>query len=508
MAADNYPQAPTAPAPQPPNSNVPVNNLTQNMTKFPYPDAQTRLSDYDYYERLFLGKHFEAFNIKIDDEQFNRAYAKLRYVKVNFAGLVSKICADMLFSEPIAVKVPDGDQDFVDAFWQSNHLDVQCYEAALSNSYFGDALFKLRIGTRRSTDKDSTIIAEDITPKIYFPRTDGFNVRAIPNTQELAWVFAIGKDKYLRKEIHTPGLISNEVYRMEADTIMEQVGLGFLGDIPGLVPEQKILINDSLLFHVPNWKTGSTYFGLSDYLDLDAIFFAINNRITKVDNILDKHGDPILMVPPGILDEKGTVKKKALGVIEIGEGENGKPEYVVWDAKLESAFTEIEKLVDFMYLTAEISPDILGIGEGKSDSGRALKFKLMRTIAKVARKKLYFDKAIKEMVYTAQLLAKAYGVGANGVMLKGEPKMPEIDWQDGLPIDNSEQIDTETKALDANLTTTKAAIMRVYGVDEKAAEAILKDRQEENKVNMPTMDINADPFKSKVPVKVDNNTKK
>ena len=233
---------------------------------------------------------------------------------------------------------------------------------------------------------------------------------------------------------------------------------------------------------------------MSDYKDLDSIFFAINNRMSKVDNILDKHGDPILTVPPGILDEKGQVKKKSLGVIEIGEGETGKPEYIVWDAKLESAFTEIEKLVDFMYLTSEISPDILGIGQGKSDSGRALKFKLMRTIAKVARKKLYFDKTLKEMLFTAQKLAVAYSIKVDGKALSGEPMRPEIEWQDGLPIDASEQIDTETKALDAGITTTKAAIMRVYGVDEKAADKMLKDRKAENDLAMPTMGLQDNPF--------------
>lgn len=442
-----------------------------------------------------MGDHFTAFNIRIADPAWTKTYSKLRYVKINFAGLISKVVADMLFSEPITVKVPDGDQDWVDAFWQENKMDTQVYESALTNSYMGDDLFKLRVGKRNQVDEESTIIAEEITPAIYFPIIDPFNVRAEPTAQELAWTFKRGETVYLRKEIHTPGMIENVLYRMEGNKIVERLGdpRTVLGNIPGLLPVVDTGIDKSLLIHIINWKTGNRHFGISDYYDLDAIFYAINNRLTKTDNILDKHSDPILAVPPGVIDDKGQVKKKALGIVEVGEGERG-PEYIVWDASLENAYKEVEKLVEMMYLIGEISPDILGLGEGISDSGRALKFKLMRTIAKTARKKLYYDRAIKEVVYVAQLLAKEHGIKMGGKTLQGEAVIPEIDWADGLPIDNAEQIENETKAIDAGLTTKKAAIMRIYGVDEKAADEMLKDIKKEDAVKMPVPGVGNSPF--------------
>lgn len=484
--ADNYPQAPSVDA-----SGVITQEAQSFLGTFPDLESLGRINDYDYHRKLFMGEHFEAFRVKIDDERFNRAYNRLRYVAVNFAGLISKIVADMLFGEPIVVKVPDGDQDFVDAFWAENQMDVQCYESALSNSYNGDAVFKTRIGQRNpGSSENSTVITEDIMPKLYFPVLDPFNVRATPKEKVLAWTFKKGDKIYLRKEIHTPGLITNKIFEMQGNKIVQEVGLDVLGPVEGLYPQVPTGIDRSLITHVVNWKTGDRHFGLSDYYDLDSIFYAINNRISKVDNILDKHGDPILMLPPGILDEKGHVKKKALGVIEMGEGENNKPEYIVWDAKLESAFSEIEKLVDFMYLIGEISPDILGIGEGKSESGRALKYKLMRTIAKVSRKKLYYDLAIKDVVYTAQLFAKANNVAVGGLRLKGEPVMPEIEWSDGLPNDIREQLENETMAIDAGLTSKKSAMMRIYGVDEVAADQMMKDMEMEMpKVQMPLMKI-------------------
>lgn len=482
---------------QAPQGNLNVANQTNGADTsvkaptrtFPYTAADaSRIKDYEYFNKLFIGDHYTAFNIKIDDEQYTKAYAKLKYIKANFAGLISKVVADMLFSEPVVIKCPNGDQEWVDEFVKANKLDTQFYESALSNSANGDGLFKLRIGKINPSDDDSSVIAEDITPKIYFPEINGFNIRQKPEVQKLAWTFRIGNDVYLREEIHRPGMIENKVYTMKGNQIMNEVGLGILGD-PDIKEEEPVEIQNSLIIHIPNWKTNDRFFGISDYYDLDSLFFALNNRISKIDNILDKHSDPILMVPPGVLDEKGQVKKKALGVIEVKDGENGKPEYIVWDASLENAFKEIEKIVDFLMMIGEVSPDAFGMGQGQSDSGRALKFKLMRTIAKVARKKLYYNEAIKELIYTAQLLAKAYNVGVNGVKLTKDPAPVEIEWADGLPTDMTELIDNETKLVDAGLTSKKASIMRIYGVDEKDAEKMIKDEEEENKIALKSMQV-------------------
>ena len=494
----NAPQNPTVL----PGADKPF-SVALNVPAQTFPDAPSaaRLSLYNYYELLFLGQHYDAFNLRIASGEYSKAYSKLRYVMANFAGLVSKVVADMLFSEQVTIKAPDGDQEFIEGLWHDNDLDIQCYESALSNSYEGDALWKLRVGKRHPNDEENSVIIEDITPKIYFPVTDPFNTRAEPLQQVLAWVFKKGDKRYLRKEIHEPGTIRNEVYEMDGTTVKTQVNLDILG-IPGLLPEEDTGIDDSLLVHIPNWKVGNRNFGISDYYDLDTLFFAINNRMTKVDSILDKHSDPILLVPTGILDEKGNVDKKKIGVIEIKEGENNKPEYVVWDASLENAFKAIEKDVELLMMVAEISPDVFGMGTGQADSGRALKYKLLRTIAKVARKKLYYYRGLQKVLYVAQKLAKEYGVKIEGKSLSGEPVKPDLRFADGLPIDEGEQVDNETKAIDAGITSTKDAIMRVYNVDEETAKKQVDEINKEKTIALPKMDLgkNPNPFDKKMPM--------
>jgi hypothetical protein len=476
-------------------------DLRVQRERFPYTEEDTkRLQLYTYFEQLFFGDHFEAFKMKVGSEDFNRAYSKLRYVMINFAGLVSKVAADMLFAEPPTIKFTGGDQKFGEALIKENDLNTQFYESALQNSYFGDALFKCRVGKRHRNDPESTVILEDTTPRIYFPKIDPFNIRAAPDQQELAWVFRQNNKEYLRKEIHEPGKIINKVFLMKDGLIAEEQPLSILG-IPDLLPEQDTGIDRSLIQHAPNWKVGSRWNGISDYYDLDSLFFAMNNRMTKVDNVLDQHTDPILMVPPGVLDENGKPHKKYGKMIEMGNEEDGKPEYIIWDASLENAFKEIEKIVESFMMVAEISPDVFGMGKnGAAESGRALKFKLMRTIAKISRKKLYYDKAIKEALYVAQLLAKAHSLEVGGLTLKGEPVVPEIDWQDGLPIDESEQLENETVALDAGITTKVNSAMRVYKIDEEAAEEMIKKHDEETKTALPDMGFGKNPIKPGQPV--------
>lgn len=487
-----------------------VGTTEQNTSyiKFPYSGSEDRLKNYAYFEKLFLGDHMAAFNYRIDNAEYNKAYQKLRYVMINFAGLMSKVIADMLFSEPVIVKAGEkGDQEFLDALVYENNLHTQFYESALSNSYLGDALLKVRMGTRMDGDKKPTVIIEENTPKVYYPTLDTSNVRSAPKKHEFAWIMDIQGKKYVRKEIHEIGKIYNQLWVLKDDnTIGDQVDIK---TVLGIDPEEDTKINRSLVVHIPNWKTGGRFWGISDYYDLDSLFYAINNRLTKIDNVLDKHTDPILAVPEGVLDEEGKVKREALNMIEISpEAGKEKPEYIVWNANLDAAFKQIDRLVDNFYMISEISPDVLGMGKGGAvESGRALKLKILRTIAKAARKKLYYDRAIKETLYVAQLVAKAWNLEVGGKKLTKEPVIPELEWNDGLPIDDSEQIDDEVKRIDAGLSSVKDSLMRIDGLDEKQAEAKAKEISDEKKINMPAMNLGDNPFADKTKANVGNVTK-
>lgn len=465
-----------------------------NVLTFPYEDAKPRLQRYRKNDLLFEGEHWQAFNQKIGSLQYNKEYSKLKYITSNFTGLVSKVAADLLFSEPVKYKVRDKKvQAFIEGLVTQNKLDAQNYESALANSRHGDAIYKLRVGKLKPGDEKTTVIIEDITPAIYFPKLDSTNMRGEPEEQELAWRVKIGELEYLRKEIHTPGKIENKLYLLEGETIKQEVDIKLLDK--SLKDTEDTKIKGSLIVHVPNWRDSSRYFGYDDYADLESLLYALNNRMTKTENILDKHSDPILALPEGVLDEKGQVKKEAFHMFEIpseGVGTAPKPEYITWNASLESNFKHIEKLIEMLYMFSETSPDAFGMGQGQSDSGRALKLKLMRTIAKVARKRVYYDIALKQVLVTAQELAKAHKVGVWNENTMDydiqctKIESPELEWQDGLPIDSRESAEEEEIRLRSGNTTVADSIVRLDKVDEETANKKAAKIDDATRVEVPS----------------------
>lgn len=433
-----------------------------------------RFKNYKVYERLYLGQHFSAFSIKSED--FKDEYARLRYVVCNFAGLTSKVIADMLFGEPVRF-IDDKNQKFIDALVFEKGLDTLFYEHSIANSYFGDNLFKIRV-------KDDEIFIEDQPPFLYLPELDPANVRAKPKALNLAWVLSRGDDSYLIVERHAPPKITTEVGQilkkgetikpLKVDAANKLLGTNFQAEVD-------TKINRFLVKHVPNPKPRG-HFGVSDYVDLKELVFALNNRMTKTDNILDKHSDPILALPEGTLDEEGKIKKEVLGMFEVGEG-GEKPEYIIWNANLESALKQIDKLVEFLFMFSETSPDVLGLGKGgQAESGRALKMKLLRTIAKRNRKKLYYDHVIKDVIFTTELLAEAnnYKISEDFKGLKPKsPQPPETKWQDGIVNDEVERTEIAMQQVDGGLLSKKRAIMDLHGVKDKEAEEIIKEIEEE-----------------------------
>jgi len=433
---------------------------------FPYPSETKRLNGYRHYDLMLQSKHYDAFSIKAERE-FTQRYSMLRYVVANFNSLVAKVSADMLFGEKIMVQSEN--QDFIEALIWENDLYSQLWESAVSNAALGDALFKIRT-------KDSKIIVEDTDPSIYFPHYDSRNPRKHPDVKELAWTNEINGQRYLIREIHRVGSIQTTVHYLKGasefggEQIGDEVDINTYNRLAGTNHEAFVTtsVNDFLLIHVPNTKIrgNKDHFGQSDFTELETLQFALNNRLTKNDNILDKHSDPIVAVPEGILDEEGNVRKEHLSMIEItSEGE--KPEYITWNANLEAAFSQIDKIVEFMFMVSETSPDVLGIGKGQAESGRALKMRLIRTIAKSMRKRRYYENALKRIfTITQELSTKGFTAGDQRVK-----KVEEVDitFGDGIVNDTREMTEEAILKVEAGLMSPKTAAMELEGWDEERA---------------------------------------
>lgn len=463
------------------------------MDTFP-PNSRdkSRLADYEQYQKIFLGEHYDIFGHLSKD--LKKDYKALQYLTANFGGLISRLSADMLFEEFPTITLPKGDMDFFSEMMDENHLEMQIYESGLEQSYNGDVIFRMRAD-------NGNLVIEDINPAFWFPEINEGNVRAEPTAHRLAWKVKVNVDgkvvDALFVERHTKGKIEYKLYQMESEKIVGELDVSaYMTGKDGnpLQPEVETKVDDFLIVHIPNYRINTRYFGISDYKDLLSLIFAINKRLTNIDIILDKHGEPILAVPQGVLDDSGKIPSKKFGMIEIVSGQGGeaqKPEYIVWDAKLESAFSQIEKMVEFLMMFSDTNPAILGLDTGGvAESGRALKYRLLRTLAKKHRKELYYDIGLKRLFYTAQKFAKANNLKCGGKTMQGEAVKPLIQWQDGIINDALETLEYEERRLEAGLTTKVDAIATLDSIKIEEAEDKLKKINKEKEEMAPKFTAN------------------
>jgi len=436
----------------------------------------TRLKNYTKYKDIFIGDHAKAFP---EDNKWLTQEDIKRYLICNFGALISKVSADLLFGEQVSITLQDEKgQAVIDEIIDNNDLHTLFWETGLSSSYKGDAIWKVRKGNLKEinpfTSKEEGAIIEYVEPDYYFPVFHQDNVNILERVI-LGWVKQDGDEKFLRREIHEKGKITNELWELKSDNKLgKKIKLDRF--YKGLDEEEEVDLPFIPIFLIPNLKSeASEHFGQSDYADLHTLFAEINRRTSQNARILSKHSNPKLAVPAGVLDEHGQVRREAFEMFEVTSTEGGlnKPEYITWDGKLEMAFKEIDELVKFVFLFSEVSPDVFGLGEGGvAESGRALKFRLLRTLSKIKRKKTYFKEAIKKVIYAALLI--------EGV----KPQVPNVIFQDGLPSDEKEEAEIrEIQIANGELSTESAVRARMVDETEEEIQAEIDRIKGENAIS-------------------------
>ena len=454
--------------------------MALDFSTYPPKGHQERITAYQRYERLFLGQHKLVFAV------LPQPYQMKRYIVANFAGLISRLCADLLFGEQpdfLGTQEDEAGKDSLSQIVTRNNLHALNYESSLSNSFRGDAVYKVRWGKRTPQSEQPESIIEEVPASIYFPELDDDDVRKVIRVT-LAWVKRDPKQAnraYLRAEVHEPGTIRHQIFDLgsvstlsaagsqnSAVTVggkaLQQVPLSTIEAYQTLAEEEQTGLDHIPIFHVPNFRYGSRFWGISDYEGLESLFESLNNRVSQIDEVLDKHVAPKIVVPPGFVDEDGKIHFERMETIELGPGDQP-PSYITWDAHLTAAFTQFEKLLDLLFMLSETAPSAFGLDKfGVAESGRALRLRLLRTLAKINRKRLYYDTALKAALLTAQMLDVTHGSG------EYEPSEPTIQWADGLPEDMVEMVEIESQRLAAGNTSVESSVRRLDGPDAVEAE--------------------------------------
>lgn len=458
-----------------------------------------RLARYCYYEQIFDGDYKNAFAttsaaVDPDDE--------IQYLGADWGALISKVSSDMLFSKPPTVAAGK-DQKQLDQILSDIGLFTTLAEAAVPQSFRGDAVLKLEWDSKLGRPAVTEIPATN-----YFVEVDQDNNRRLED-ECIAWKRTNGKDTFLRVDRHSPGRVQRECYLMGAEVATWQMcdpdvyvsqwactpcDLGLAYPKGKKVPDvfSDTGIPRSAVFFAPNMRHGSRYWGYTDYMGgLPSLFDAFNGRLSENHGVLDEHARPKLILPQGVLDKNGEVEGNDLSVIQVPEGSDGSADsfrYLIWDAQMLPAYKELEVLEALIFKFSETSPAIFGADKaGSIESGRAMKFRFQRTLAKIARKIRIWGPLIVELIWHILTLAASKGMlikyaDETEEIAKAPTRHVSLTWRDGLPVDKGEQSEVEGNLVESGLSSRESALVRINEYSpEKAQEELQKMKEEKEK---------------------------
>jgi hypothetical protein len=486
---------------------------------YPHPMHIERIRRYRENKRKFKGDHYSVFEQKA--AYLNKRQANLVYITANIPGIICKKSADFLFGETPVYSAGTDDnspeQKAIERIVADNDLNITNYESALGNSYRGDSFYKIRWGQRYSGLLDENadpyrVIIEAQNAEYVFPETSSTDGNAIiayhiaypqvvafDNGQRVFWNPATwfnrnkgevptGEEWILNVESHYPGQIVYRKFRMTAENY--EIGRNEVNQwkiYAEITDAQRVVetgVPFPLVIHVPNYSIDDYWEGIDDLSEHDAIFDEINNRLSKIAEILDKHADPAMAVPTGAfdVDENGLPIFHAGRdkVFEVTDKSEVLPTYITWNGQLDACFKELERLIDILLMNAEIPPVALGRDNSGTSgaSGLSIKWRMNSLLAKINRKRQYYDKGLKRLLTIAQLLEHAQ----SSEKLDYQVTTPIIKFKDGLPDDEMEQatiaqIRTGGKPTQSQLS----AIMELHGYTEEQARIELQRINDEEK---------------------------
>jgi len=460
---------------------------------YPLTGHEERIEKYRRNEKLAKGDHVGVF--RNEDKERN-------YVFANFAGLITRKSADYLIGEEPAISSGKDsnskEQEALDRITESNNMHRLNYQQAIRCAVTGDVFYKIRFGQLysgafpESYDPKRGII-EGVDPSKVYPQCSPFDKSKIVVYHVAEAVQPDpSEDKYvLYVESHFAGKI---VYRQFELTVFQTDRYGNVlqfkiqDEIPSGYRVQNTGVPIPLVVHIPNYADGTDWQGQDDLSEHMAIFDELNNRLTQLASTLDKHVDPALAVPTGLLQEDGegnTYFNVAMNkVFEVMGKEDIIPQYIQNpNPQLDQAFKEVDMLLEFLLSASEIPAVAVGLKDSgtSGNSGLSIKWRMAGLLAKINRKKAFFEDGLKRVYLIAQMLEQY----ADSSLKAYEVTTPVIKWKEGLPQD-----ETDTASRMAILTngsqllSQKTAIMQAFGLTEEQADAEIKRIEDEREAAM------------------------
>ncbi len=440
-----------------------------------------RLQAYDQFLALIENRPYDVFDsLNLPADTKNRIM-----LAVGLPELLCNVWADAVWADGPKIEFSSSKLD--DA-WKTidsanGWTEAGAWESVFAAAAFGHSVLRLYRDEAREETHGSSVVIEEIDPAIYFPVVKRGTARQIESVT-LAWEEDRSapddekEDRWQVREFHTLDGDGGSYRIVRQERSAKQ---GFLGrdNVFREVFTDKVTDVKFLPFidmHAKRWR--GRFWGVSELDRSYSLFDEIDSSLSNIAEVLDYHGNPLLQVPASWI-YGGTFSKgvnKAYGVRRPEDKDLAR--YITYDGQLDAALAELDKVLDFILLTAEIPLNYFGRGEAAAtQSGTSMKLQLQNYVKKAGRWQAAERMRYRDLSTMAlRLDGQTVEITKPGKVTDGSP----------LPVDDEQEATIETALYTAGLSSRKTSITKLRRVDDVDEEiAAIEDEEESKKPDLP-----------------------
>jgi len=225
-------------------------------------------------------------------------------------------------------------------------------------------------------------------------------------------------------------------------------------------------------------REGDGFYGVSDFADIEEYVAELHQRETRVSHALDRHTNPHLAVPEGVMqtDEQGRIVVNDEGMaIPVPEGAVA-PSYVIWDPSFDAQKDSMERAFERILHASKIAPVLVNAqrGFGQIPSGSALRRLAIPTVNRIRAIREKLTEAIRDVIVGQAALHAAAGREVIDI----DPLKVNLQWPAELSSGITDEADAIATLVGAGVLEQERAIELVSKLNRPEAERIAEEERE------------------------------
>lgn len=335
-----------------------------------FPDNETKARNirYRHNKRLFTGEYAENKKLValVNDE-----YTEINYkcLPLNYFKLIVNKLDSLFFGNEITIKTGDVERDkLVNRLVERTHWTQSIRQAVKLCEIYGDACLKTG---RYGASAFSPLFAYKVVDKSDKKNTIGYVLHELLYEKSTnAYNYQDYTPKYIRILISCKGFDYERVYEYTGTNVSGTLGKPVRYKykdrwIPRKGRYYWTGINDC---ETVQWLSVNTeddgVYGTSSFSQVKDLIFAIENRLSTENWVIDAHGKPLLIAGMSAFKTDEMTGEYYLSVVngkylvDKGGTEN-KPQYLTWDGKLEASKQVRDDLMSTFYELSEMGKTFL-----------------------------------------------------------------------------------------------------------------------------------------------------